>query len=413
MTNLSQFRITVLAACGLLGSANAAKPKTIYSFTGGSNGYAPSSLIEVGSTFYGTTPAGGTHNSGTVFQVDAKTHTQKVIYSSQGLAGGPDGIVQGLIGANPSTPLISLNGLLYGATSAGGAASNGTLYQLDPANGTASVLYPFKGESDGSEPNSLLLYNGIFYGTTPSYDGDNCANNVNGGCGTVFSFDPASNTETTLYRFTGGADGLFPSSLVNLGGTIYGVTIYGGNTCGCGTLFQFTPATNTVTTLYTFQGGPTDAKNPTGAPVLVNGIVYGIALSGEACNPNIGLYCGVVYAFNPASGAESEFYSFPAPGGSNGASPSSLLTWNGMLYGATLYGGSTDCFERFGYGTLFQLNPSTAVETTLYVYTLKQAHHTPGYSPSLAIAGSTLYGLTRGTGDTKSDPNGSIFSFTP
>jgi len=408
MTKPCQYKLTLLAACGLIatGSANAANPKTIYSFTGGSNGWAPNSLIEANSTFYGTTDFGGTAGFGTVFQVNPKTHAQSVIYSFQGLSGGPDG-------TNPSTAPISLNSLLYGATSAGGTGSAGTLYQVNPATGAESVLYSFQAGSDGAAPSSLLLYNGIFYGTTSS-GGTGCSTNGTGGCGTLFSFDPTSNTETVLYRFTGGTDGFLPRGLVNLGGTLYGVTVFGGGTTcfsgvGCGTLFQFDPTTNAVKTLYAFQGTPTDAYGPSGALVLANGVLYGIAGGGKACF--LGTYCGVIYSFNPASSAESVFYTFP--GGSNGAAPSSLLSWNGMLYGSTKLGGSTDCNQKQGCGTLFQLNPTTAAETTLYVYKLKKAPKVDSYGPSLAIAGSTLYGFTNGTGYNVSDEFGSIISFVP
>jgi uncharacterized repeat protein (TIGR03803 family) len=80
---------------------------------------------------------------------------------------------------------------------------------------------------------------GILYGTTGSGGG---SRNCYYGCGTVFSIDPNTGVETILYAFRGGTDGATPAaSLREVKGTLYGTTDAGGGTgCygyGCGTVF--------------------------------------------------------------------------------------------------------------------------------------------------------------------------------
>jgi uncharacterized repeat protein (TIGR03803 family) len=105
--------------------------------------------------------------------------------------------------------------------------------------GPEQVLYAFQGGSDGSSPSSGLIFDalGNLYGETEG--GGN-------GNGTVFELSPNSNggwTETVLYSFQGGNDGIAPSDgLVfdqagNLYGTTYDYTTYGGN----GTAFELSP----------------------------------------------------------------------------------------------------------------------------------------------------------------------------
>ncbi len=56
------------------------------------------------------------------------------------------------------------------------------------AKGPETVLYAFGGPPDGSGPSSMIDVNGSFYGTT-SFGGSGCKGF---GCGTVFDVDPAT-----------------------------------------------------------------------------------------------------------------------------------------------------------------------------------------------------------------------------
>jgi uncharacterized repeat protein (TIGR03803 family) len=98
----------------------------------------------------------------------------------------------------------------------------------------------------GDYPNGLVEANGLLYGTTPGGGGGSCD------CGEVFSINPKSGAETIVYSFCSQADctdGARPAGdLLNVNGTLYGVTEYGGSgACptgtlvGCGTVFAITP----------------------------------------------------------------------------------------------------------------------------------------------------------------------------
>ena len=202
----------------------------LHSFAGGpADGADPKArlILDGGGNLYGTTFAGGSWGYGTVFQVDA-TNTETVLYNFTG----------GFDGGNPFAGLAQdTNGVLYGTTEVGGSIGHrpygcckGTVFVLNGNNET--VLYTFTGASDGGTPASdLVLYNGALYGTTlaggPSQKG------------TVFSVNIATGTESVLHGFTGLGDGGIPLGglLINATGTLYG-TAEGGGRFMKGTVYQ-------------------------------------------------------------------------------------------------------------------------------------------------------------------------------
>src|SRR5438132_2689482 len=98
------------------------------------------------------------------------------------------------------------------------------------------VLWSFGSGTDGQYPYaSLINVNGTLYGTT-SGGGSNTSCDLGNGCGTVFSLDPSTDVEKVLYSFCSQSnctDGANPAdSLINVKGTLYGTTVYGGST-GC------------------------------------------------------------------------------------------------------------------------------------------------------------------------------------
>jgi uncharacterized repeat protein (TIGR03803 family) len=110
------------------------------------------------------------------------------------------------------------------------------------------VLYNFKGGSkDGDGPVAgLLNVNDALYGTTYIGGGTGCYGGA--GCGTIFKV-AMSGKETALHSFgVNSGDGTNPDAgLVNVEGTLYGTTVYGGPHCsksspqGCGTIFSLSP----------------------------------------------------------------------------------------------------------------------------------------------------------------------------
>jgi uncharacterized repeat protein (TIGR03803 family) len=130
--------------------------------------------------------------------------------------------------------LVAVKGLLIGTTYSGGIRCKaarvkgcGTVFSID-ASGTMHVLHAFTGAPDGANPEGpLTLFDGKLYGTTFN-GGSKCADFPKG-CGVVYSIT-TSGKENVLYRFKGKPyDGTAPTgNLVDLNGTLYGTTIFGG-----------------------------------------------------------------------------------------------------------------------------------------------------------------------------------------
>ncbi len=264
--------------------------KVLYSFAGGSDGVHPNgSLINVNGTLYGTTSEGGGSGCsgsgcGTVFSI-TMTGTEKVLYS---FAGGSDG-------ANPAAGLINVKGTLYGTTFTGGANGWGTVFSVT-TTGTEKVVYGFCSQTscaDGLWPAAgLINVKSTLYGTT--------RNGGANGWGTVFSVT-TTGTEKVLYSFGGGSDGGDPvATLIHVNGKLYGTTYYEGNgegcVNGCGTVFSVT-TTGSEKVLHSF-GGDADGANPAANLVNLNGTLYSTTTYGGAggCGPHYPAGCGSVFA---------------------------------------------------------------------------------------------------------------------
>jgi len=273
---------------------------------------------------------------------------------------------------------------------------------LRAADGTSkyAVLFSFD-NTDGNGPAGLLNVHGTLYGTTyTGGTGTNCADSD--GCGTVFSLT-ADGKETVLHDFVGGADGDEPNGgLMELNGTIYGTTRYGGGckieSLGCGTVFSIT-TDGKERVLYSFAGH-FDAETPTGRLLDVNGTLYGTSQAGGARRKG-----GTLFSVTTA-GKERVLCIF-AP--ENGIEPSPVVNVNGILYGTMFDGGPG------GDGTVFSVT-LTGKERLLYSFT-----GTPnGAFPTGGMIGvnGTLYGTTTAGGTStsncyfSSNQCGTVFSIT-
>ena len=351
----------------------AASYQLLYSFRPQKAGTHPvAGLLDVHGVLYGTTTQGGLGH-GTVYRVTT-SGKQKVVYRFRG----------GTDGQYPQSGLLNVNGTLYGTTSKGGTSNAGTVYSVT-TSGTENVLYSFKGGSDGYDPLAGLIdVNGTLYGTTFQGGGSGCDSNL--GCGTVFSVT-TSGQENVLYRFSGGADGAGPRSvLIDVKGVLYGATELGAH---CGTVFSITPG-GAEKRLYAFKGG-SDGCYPQSGLVNVNGMLYGTTSEGGQSGSDCGGPCGTVYRIS-RSGAEKVIYKFAD--GTDGAAPHAALTLvKGVLYGTTTGGGEGgQCFLINGNcGTVYSVT-TAGVETVLYRF----AGGTDGWYPvaGLANVGGTLYGTT-------------------
>jgi uncharacterized repeat protein (TIGR03803 family) len=265
----------------------------VYNFTGAPNSAGPGQLLAGRRKLYGPGTFGGSFKSGTVFQWE-RGAGEKVLYD---FVGGADGRGAG--------PLVQdAAGNLYGVSAGGNLTCGapygcGLIFKID-TSGNYSVLHVFV-RPDGANPQGPLVLDsaGNLYGTTATGGANNW--------GTVFKLTPAGKL-TTLYTFTGGADGAEPhAGLVrDSAGNFFGTTFTGGivnDKCfgfGCGVVFQLSPTGNTwtETVLHTFNGDNGD--NPL-APVTLDSTgrtLYGTAYRGGDYNChtiNAGTSCGVVF----------------------------------------------------------------------------------------------------------------------
>jgi uncharacterized repeat protein (TIGR03803 family) len=309
---------------------------------------------------------------------------------------------------------------------------------------TFTLLHTFAGAPDGAYPLAGLVQDaaGNLYGTT-SQGGITAgvctdANAGRNGCGIVFKLDPTG-TETVLYRFTGGADGLAPNGLVrDAAGNLYGTT--SGGASGSGSVFKL-DLSGTLTVLHSsgssgglvmdsagnlygtssdgiFKLDPAgtftvlDASAGSAAPLAVDpaGNLYGTVEfggnTGGACG-NKG--CGTVFKLDK-SGAYTVLYSFPGVG-DDGYQPAAglILDGTGNLYGTTTAGGAPNCVggqnNPVGCGIVFKLSP-TGAETVL---SLRGGDY-PVAGLVFDTAGN-LYGTTKFTDSGGSD--GVVFKMHP
>ena len=305
---------------------------TLHSFTGiGNDGQIPSaSVIYQSGILYGTTSSGGgSYNNGTLFSYNLASNTLVTLYSFTGI---------GTNGLQPTASVIYQSGILYGTTSRGGGTNNlGTLFSFDLTSNTLVTLHSFTGiGTNGSNPNAGVIYqSGILYGTTTR--GGGTTNE-----GTLFSYDLTSNTLTTLHSFTGiGTDGSNPNAgVIYQSGILYGTTDTGGSS-NSGLLFSYNLPSNTLTTLHSFSGQPTDGAYPR-AIIYQNEILYGVTRSGGSNN------FGTLFSYVLASNTLSSFYSFTGQP-TDGSIPDSVIYQSGILYGTTAGGGSTNKGTLFSY----------------------------------------------------------------
>ena len=357
-----------------LSSSGATSTPTIYSFAGAPDGVNPyAGLVADGSgNFYGTTAGGGDNSCGMVFKMSA--NGVQPLHSFNCTSDG----------AFPYAALtIDPTGtILYGTTAYGGSAGRyagfGTIFTIATSGGNFATLHTFV-NTDGANPTGSLILDsaGNLYGTT-QYGGPITTAAPNP-AGTVFMFNTSTSVLTELYTFSGGSDGANPYAGVvqdSSSGNLFGTTVGGG--LGYGTVFELTPTSTTPvtynpTTLYAFTGGADGAQPFAGVALGASGTLYGAAASGgstsNSCNayfsfPNVALGCGAIFELVPPTGT-STTYTFSVKHTFNygdGAAPSAglLIDSSGNLYGTTQYGG-TSANNKTG-GTVFKITASTPKE---------------------------------------------------
>jgi uncharacterized repeat protein (TIGR03803 family) len=244
-----------------------------------------------------------------------------------------------------------------------------------------------------------------------------------GCCGVAFELSPPASgrgpwTETLLHVFTNSnGDGSFPSAGLTFdnSGNLFGTTSASGFKSGCcGIIFRLSPSAGatvpwTETILHTFTGP--DGRLPVSDLVFdESGNLYGAAGEGDGNGSICGHGCGTAVELSPpASGSgpwtEKTLYRFP--GSSSAKNPLAVAYANGLLYGATAYGGAQ------GQGALFVLSPTTKKFWNIAVDSFSGASGTTPVGSLItnpAVSGLTMYyGVARDGGSGA----GTVFSWTP
>jgi len=368
---------------------------TVYAFTGSADGGSPFASVfqSTDDSLYGTTETDGTGGYGTVFQLTT-TGTLNTLWS---FTGGADG-------ANPYGSLVQGSAGFYGTTEAGGADGQGTVF-LVTTSGSLTTLWSFTGGTDGANPYCALVSGtaaavsgstsetiAVFLGTTKNGGAD--------GKGSIFAVT-TSGSLSTVYSFTGGADGANPEAGLIQGtdssssGSLvlpadYGTTVTGG-TSNAGTVYKLS-ANGVFSSLYSFTGGSDGGSPYAGVIQETDGNLYGTTEAGGANGD------GTVYRIT-TSGSLTTLYSFT--GGNDGAHPYAPLVGgtDGFLYGATETDGSN------GVGTVFQISTSGSLNT-LFAFTPASSGGNP-YAGLVQGNGNILYGATTTDG---SNNHGTVYA---
>jgi uncharacterized repeat protein (TIGR03803 family) len=265
----------------------------------GANGMTPIGglLIDTDGSMYGTTSAGGSNYSGTVYKMPTSGGSFQILYNLPGSStAGPEGEL-----------IFGQDGALYGTAYGGGAYGQGYVFRLTKDGNTFQDLYDFQGVNqpggghDGADPEGRLALgsDGTIYGTT-TFGG------TESGYGTIWSIkNNGSNwVYTQLYIFQNGE---LPHSGVVLAsdGALYG-TGAGGGQYGSGVFYKLVPPATaggqwTYHVLHSFIGLDANGDTPYAALLYANGKFYGANISGGDLNCGDEDGCGTVFEFSPSA----------------------------------------------------------------------------------------------------------------
>jgi uncharacterized repeat protein (TIGR03803 family) len=327
--------------------------QVVYAFLGGNDGQGPYGRVAIGpgGSLYGTTIEGGDSTClsgcGTVFSLKPPATCQTkfcpsmetVLYRFKGNSDGfyPTGDLA-----------FDAAGNLYGTTTQGGSVGPGTVYELKVSKGswTESILWNLTGGEDGGNPYSGVILDGAGNIFSTTLDGG--TNNS----GSVFKLTHSGSgwSETTLHDFYGSSHGIFPQAglILEKSGNLIGATSAGGLRGG-GTVYSLAPAKGgwRLSTLYNFPGrgqpGPW-AQLTMDAAGNLYGTTQGYPPAGDH---------GTVFKLTHTSSGWQETLLHRFTGGSDGQVPYSTLVLDssGHIYGTALLGGKSN------YGVVFEITP--------------------------------------------------------
>ncbi|HNX49733.1 MAG TPA: putative Ig domain-containing protein, partial [Thermoanaerobaculaceae bacterium] len=174
-------------------------------------------------------------------------------------------------------------------------------------------------------------------------------------------------------------DGYDPlSAPILANGVLYGVTRGGAHS---GTVFKINPDGSGYEIVHSFvHSGDPAGRLPAGSLVFDGTWLYGVTSDGPVEGKR-----GVVYRLSLDGSVIEPLHVFPGAD-TDGYDPFSLIVHEGVLFGTTVLGGAAD------KGTIFRINPDGSGYTTLHSFS-----ETDGKWPTegLTADGGRLYGTTR------------------
>lgn len=400
--------MTLAMVFTILPAAQAQTFDVLYSFTGGLDGASPwgqLAMDSAGNFYIGTQGGGNDSGSGAAskLKAGAGSRVMQPLYDFNGENGD---------GVQPQV-MVASNGIVFGATQAGGGSSGcGIVFQLRPgatssttalAPWNETILHTFEGGNDGCNPFSPPIIDsaGNLYGTTadggPNDDG------------VVYELvrSGQSYTEQILYTFSG-PDGIAPgagliadSSFTNL----YGVTQVGGSR-GFGTVFRLTKdgAAWTETVLYDFHNSSDGQQPQAGLAIDAAGNLFGATgLAGTGGGGTVFelVLSGGSYTYQLLYSLQCNYPSCIGP-------YLGYLTLDnaGNIYGTTLNEGAHT------YGSVWELTPSGGSYTFTDLHDFSLGSADGGFPDGGVIrdAAGNLYGTTVDGG---ANGSGIIFQITP
>jgi len=343
--------------------------------------YPVTSVVEgPDGVLYGTTQGGGTAGKGTVFSIEKDGKKYRVI---KNFLGGP------LDGESPAASLVAgSDGRLYGITSAGGSTGHGIVFRLNAHGHDYRVLRSFDGFADGAGPIALLegRTDGLLYGATAAGGIDDTRG------GTIFSLARDGSAFTVLHAFSAAnsaAEGLGISSLVQgLDGILFGTTSREGPTVDVprGATFELNPDGTGFAVLPQAEPMTTPGHGGMPAPALGerhlitvagDGDIYGTAVW---ANPSVIPFV-ILYVLTPAGAIKPAGFTASISGDHV---PGLIAGSDGFIYGA---------FSRDTTYALFKIHPDG------FDYDEFGIPPVPDGSPGIIAGGKGLfYGVSPDTG---------------
>jgi len=279
---------------------------------------------------------------------------------------------------------LSAQHVLIGMTSNGGDADAGVIFKTDLDGTNLQPIYSFQAYF-GYRPSAQIMQasNGKLYGTTKL------------GSGILFEYDPVTGSYKILKLFSSsGEDGNYPEGGVTQAsnGKLYGLTRSGGEHSD-GVLYEYDLENKTYTLKVSFDRSVTGETPVNRLLEAANGLLYGITYEGGLSNE------GVLFEYDPGANTIVKKVDFSSI---NGVHPYCTLIQapNGLVYGTTSEGGTTD------NGVLFVFNTSFGTYTKIVDFSASTGVNPDGI---LAVApNGKLYGTCMSGGN---HDKGTIFEY--